>query len=249
MPAWEDEIEGKVVVVTGASSGIGEATGRLLASHGAKVVLGARRIDRLERIVAEIQAAGGQALAYAVDVTRHEQVKGLVDAAVAHFGRIDVMINNAGYAPISPLAADKVDEWDRTIDINIKGVLYGISAALPRFRTQGSGHLINVSSTAGHRVSPGAAVYSGTKFAVRAIAEGFRMEAGPTIRSTIISPGAVVSELSNHITHAETAEMVKTFMDIAIPAEAIAQAVLYAIQQPPTVDINEILVRPTAQTV
>lgn len=248
MSAWEEKIAGKVVVVTGASSGIGEATARLLASQGAKVVLGARRLERLEKIVAEIREAGGQALAYAVDVTKHEQVKGLVDAAVGHFGRVDVMINNAGYMPLSPLDADKVDEWDRTVDINIKGVLYGISAALPKFRAQGSGHLINVSSVAGHHVFPGAAVYCGTKFAVRAIAEGFRMEAGPNIRSTIISPGAVVSELASHVTHAETAEMLNSFTDIAIPAEAIAQAILFAIQQPAAVAVNEILVRPTAQT-
>lgn len=248
MSVWESKIEGKVVIVTGASSGIGEATARLLAAHGAKVVLGARRLDRLEKIVAEISEAGGQALAHAVDVTKHEQVKGLVDATVEHFGRIDVMINNAGYMPLSPLDADKVDEWDRTIDINIKGVLYGISAALPRFRAQGSGHLINVSSVAGHHVFPGAAVYCGSKFAVRAITEGFRMEAGPSIRSMIISPGAVESELASHITDPATAEGVKSFTDIAIPAEAIAQAVLYAIQQPVAVDVNEILVRPTAQT-
>lgn len=248
MPVWESKVEGKVVVITGASSGIGEATARLLAAHGAKVVLGARRLDRMKKIVAEIHEAGGQALAHAVDVTKHDQVKRLVDATVEHFGRIDVMINNAGYMPLSPLDADKVDEWDRTIDINIKGVLYGISAALPKFRAQESGHLINVSSVAGHHVFPGAAVYCGTKFAVRAITEGFRMEAGPTIRSTIISPGAVVSELGSHITHAETAEMVKSFADIAIPAEAIAHAILYAIEQPSAVDVNEILVRPTAQT-
>ncbi|AGA25686.1 SDR family oxidoreductase [Singulisphaera acidiphila] len=248
MPAWESKIEGKVVVITGASSGIGAETARLLAAHGAKVVLGARRVDRLEKLVAEIQEAGGQALAHAVDVTQREQVKALVDAAVEHFGRIDVMINNAGYMPLSPLAADKVDEWDRTIDVNIKGVLYGISAALPRFRAQGSGHMINVSSVAGHLVFPGAAVYCGTKFAVQAIAEGFRQEAGPTIRSTIISPGTVDTELVSHITDAQIAEQIKGYMAIAIPAEAIAQAILYAIQQPPAVDVNEILVRPTAQT-
>jgi len=248
MAVWEENVEGKVVVITGASSGIGEATARLLAAQGAKVVLGARRVDRLEAIVTEIRAAGGQAVAHAVDVTKHAEVKALVDAAVAHFGRIDVMINNAGYMPLSPLDADKVDEWDRTVDVNVKGVLYGISAALPRFRAQGSGHLINVSSVAGHLVFPGAAVYCGTKFAVRAITEGFRQEAGPNIRSTIISPGAVESELASHITDAQTAEAVKSFTDIAIPAEAIAQAVLYAVRQPATVDVNEILVRPTAQT-
>ncbi|WZO97909.1 SDR family oxidoreductase [Isosphaeraceae bacterium EP7] len=248
MSEWNTKVDGKVVVITGASSGIGEAMARLLAANGAKVVLGARRGDRLESIVGEIRASGGQALAHAVDVTKHDEVKGLVAAAVSHFGRIDVMINNAGYMPLSPLAADKVDEWDRTIDVNVKGVLYGISAALPHFLAQQSGHMISVSSVAGHHVFPGAAVYCGTKFAVRAIAEGFRMEAGPNIRSTIISPGAVESELSSHITDAPTAEMVKAFTSIAIPAEAIAQAVLYAIRQPASVAVNEILVRPTAQS-
>jgi len=249
MSMWENKIEGKVVVITGASSGIGEATARLLAARGARVVLGARRVDRLEKIVGEIKAAGGQALAWSVDVTKREEVKALVDAAVEHFGRIDVMVNNAGYMPASPLAADKVDEWERTVDVNIKGVLYGISAALPRFRAQDSGHLINVSSVGGHLVFPSFAVYCGTKFAVRAISEGFRQEAGPNIRSTIISPGAVESELASHITDPQAAEAVKAFTNVAIPAEAIAQAILYAIQQPAAVDVNEILVRPTAQAV
>jgi len=247
MPVWENKVEGKVVVITGASSGIGEAMARLLASHGARVVLGARRVDRLEAIVAEIQAAGGQARAVAVDVTKREQVKALVAAAVEHFGRVDVLINNAGIMTAAPLDADKVEEWDREIDVNIKGVVYGISAALPHFRAQNSGHLINVSSVAGHRVFPGFAVYCGTKFAVRAITEGFRQEAGPTIRSTIISPGAVESELGLQSGDPEVAEMMKGFEGIAIPAEAIAQAVLYAIEQPPTVAVNELLVRPTAQ--
>jgi NADP-dependent 3-hydroxy acid dehydrogenase YdfG len=248
MSAWEPQVRGKVVVVTGASSGIGEAIARRLAAEGAKVVLGARRVDRLEKIVAEIQAAGGEALAHAFDVTKKAEVEGLVAAAVAKFGRIDVLVNNAGVMPLSPLEAVKVDEWEWMVDVNIKGVLYGIAAALPRFKAQGGGHLINISSVAGHHVFPGAAVYCGTKFAVRAISEGFRMEAGPSIRSTIISPGAIESELTQTITDAATAESVKAFTGIAIPAESIAQAVLFAIGQPPEVDINEILVRPTAQT-
>lgn len=249
MPAsWEDKVDGKVIVVTGASSGIGEGIARLLAEHGAKVVLGARRVARLERIVAEIRQAGGVALAQAVDVTKHEQVKALVVAAVDHFGRIDVMINNAGFMPIAPLDADHVADWDRCIDINIKGVMYGISASLPHFRSQGSGHLINVSSVGGHKVLGGATVYCGTKFAVRAITEGFREEVGPSIRSTNISPGAVKTELADHITDPATKEALKQFKAIEIPAEAIAQAVLYAIQQPAPVDINEMIVRPTAQT-
>ncbi len=249
MPAsWEVKVDGKVVVITGASSGIGEGIARLLAGHGAKVVLGARRGDRLERIVAEIRESGGVALAQAVDVTVHEQVKALVAAAVDRFGRIDVMINNAGFMPIAPLDADQVADWDRCIDINIKGVMYGISAALPHFRAQGGGHLINVSSVGGHKVLGGATVYCGTKYAVRAITEGFRQEVGPTIRSTNISPGAIQSELSDHITDPTIRESLDQFKGIELPAEAIAQAVLYAIQQPAAVDINEMIVRPTAQT-
>ncbi len=248
MAAWESKVEGKVVVITGASSGIGAAIARTLAEHGARVVLGARRADRLEAIVGEIQAKGGQARAVAVDVTKHEQVQALVAAAVEHFGRIDVMINNAGFMPIAPLDADDVASWDRCIDTNIKGVMYGISAALPHFQAQDSGQMISVSSVGGHHVLAGAAVYCGTKFAVRAIMEGFRQEVGPSIRSTIISPGAVQSELGAHITDPKTVEAMKAFTEIAIPAEAIAQAVLYAIGQPPAVDVNEILVRPTAQT-
>ncbi|MDG3007181.1 SDR family oxidoreductase [Paludisphaera mucosa] len=248
MPEWESKVEGKVVVVTGASSGIGEAVARLLAAQGARVVLGARRVDRLETIVREIAAAGGQALAHAVDVTKREEVQALVAAAVDQFGRIDVMINNAGAMFLSPLAADAVDDWDRMIDVNIKGVLYGVSAALPRFLAQGSGHLINVSSVAGHASFAGAGVYCGTKFAVRAISEAFRQEVGPNIRSTIISPGAVQSELASHVTDPGMIAMMDQLMAIAIPAEAVAQAVLYAVRQPAAVDVNEILVRPTGQT-
>ena len=247
MADWNSKVAGKVVVVTGASSGIGEGIARLLGQRGAQVILGARRVDRLERIVAEIEQGGGAALAVAVDVTRRAEVKGLVDAAVAKFGRIDVLVNNAGIMPLSALDADQVDEWDRTIDVNIKGVLYGISAALPRFRAQESGHLINVASVGGLRVMGGATVYCATKFAVRALTEGFRQEVGPKIRSTIISPGAVESELANSITDPTAQEAMRQFAGIAIPAEAIAQAVLYAIEQPPAVDISELVVRPTAQ--
>ena len=247
MATWDEPVDGKVVVITGASSGIGAAIGRTLAGSGARVVLGARRADRLDALVAEIEAAGGTALARAVDVTVHEQVKALVAAAVERFGRVDVMINNAGYMPIAPLDADDVASWDRCIDVNIKGVMYGISAALPHFRRQQSGHLINVSSVGGHKTMAGATVYCGTKFAVRAITEGFREEAGPTIRSTNISPGGVRSELADHITDPATKELMAQFTAIAIPPEAIAQAVLYAISQPPAVDVNELIVRPTAQ--
>jgi len=247
MAEWNEGVRGKVVIVTGASSGIGAATARLLAREGAKVVLAARRVDRLEGIVAEIREAGGEALAHALDVTSREDFKSVVDATVAAFGRVDVLVNNAGIMPLSPLEADKVDEWDRTVDVNIKGVLYGISAVYPRFRAQGGGHVVNVSSVAGHVVFPGATVYCATKFAVRAISEGFRQESGPNIRSTIVSPGAVESELTQHITDPGMRESVRAFESIAIPAEAIARAVLYAIGQPAGVDVNEVLVRPTAQ--
>ena len=240
-------ITDKVIAITGASSGIGEAIARHLAALGAKVALGARRQDHLERIVGEIIASGGQALAHAMDVTKRSDVEAFVEAVVKHFGRLDVFVNNAGLTPLSSLAANKVDEWERMIDVNIKGVLFGIAAALPRFQGQKIGHLINVSSVAGHVVFPGGAVYCGTKFAVRAITEGFRQEAGPTIRSTIICPGAVKSELASTITDAGTLEALKPLTDIAIEPDAIARAVAFAIEQPADVDVNELIVRPTAQ--
>jgi NADP-dependent 3-hydroxy acid dehydrogenase YdfG len=241
-------IKDKVIAITGASSGIGEAIARHLAAQGAKVALGARRQGHLDKIVGEIVAAGGQAFALAVDVTKRDAVEAFAEATVKRYGRLDVFINNAGLMPLSPLAANKVDEWERMVDVNVKGVLYGIAAALPRFQTQKSGHLINISSVAGHVVFPGGAVYCGTKFAVRAIAEGLRQESGPTIRSTIISPGAVKSELIDHITDVGTAETIKPLAETAIEADAIARAVAFAIEQPADVDVNEIIVRPTVQT-
>ncbi|UMM07806.1 SDR family oxidoreductase [Gluconobacter frateurii] len=237
----------KVIAITGASSGIGEATARHLARSGAIVVLGARRVERLEKIVAEIKASGGEALAVKLDVTSREDMTTFIETTVKRFGRIDVLINNAGVMLIAPLAETKVDEWDRMIDVNIKGVLYGIAATLPVMQRQGSGHVINVSSVAGHRVGKGAAVYCGTKFAVRAISEGFRQEVGGTIRSTIISPGAVTTELPDHTTSPQVAEAMKAIYSTAIDADAIARAIGYAIEQPADVDVNEILIRPTAQ--
>lgn len=242
-----EAIAGKVVVITGASSGIGEAIAQHLASCGAHVALGARRKDRLEALAGRIRDAGGRAEAFVTDVTRRTDVEALVQGAVQAFGRIDVLVNNAGIMPLSPLARLKVDEWDRMVDVNIKGVLYGIAAALPLMLEQKSGHIINVSSVAGHVVFPTSAVYCGTKFAVRAITEGLRREARPHVRATIISPGAVESELAHTITDRETAEMVEGFRSIAIPAEAIARAVAYAIAEPPDVGVNEVLVRPVAQ--
>lgn len=241
-------IENKVVVITGASSGLGEATARHLASKGAAVVLGARRKERLDAIAKEIQDAGGRAAVCVTDVTRREDVEALIKTAVNAFGRLDVLVNNAGLMAIAPLDALKVEEWDRMIDINIKGVLYGVAAALPVFRAQESGHFINLSSVAGHKVfSPGGVVYSGTKFAVRAISEGLRHEAGGSIRTTNISPGAVESELRHGTSIKEVADSLEQFYQIAIPADSVARAVAYAIEQPGAVDINEIILRPAVQ--
>lgn len=242
-------IEGKVVVITGASSGLGEATARLLSTAGAIVVLGARRQDRIKSLAQVLTRAGGKALAVTTDVTDRKQVKSLVDAAVSAFGRVDVMINNAGLMPQAPLELLKVDEWDQMIDVNIKGVLYGIAAALPHMREQKSGHFINVSSVAGHRVGPGFAVYAATKYAVRALSEGLRQEVKPyNIRTTVISPGAVTTELPNSVTDPAAAERIKKFYaQVAVPADSFARAVAYAMSQPEDVDINEILFRPTKQ--
>jgi NADP-dependent 3-hydroxy acid dehydrogenase YdfG len=242
-------IEGKVVVITGASSGLGEAAARHLSSLGATVVLGARRVDRIQALAKELIDRGGQALAVATDVTQFSQVQRLVDTAVQTYGRIDVIINNAGVMPQSPLDRRKVDDWNRTIDVNIKGVLYGIGAALPNMQTQRSGHIINVSSVAGHKVRAGGAVYSATKHAVRVISEGLRQEVKPyDIRTTVISPGAVDTELTDSITEPDVAENMKKFYaQVAVPADSFARAVAFAMSQPADIDINEILYRPTRQ--
>jgi NADP-dependent 3-hydroxy acid dehydrogenase YdfG len=244
-----NNIEGKVVVITGASSGLGEATARLLSKQGASVVLGARRTDRLQSLTDELSQSGGKALTVTTDVTRREQVKNLVDVAVQKFGRIDVMINNAGLMQQSPLERLKVEEWDNMIDINIKGVLYGIAAALPHMQRQKSGHIINVSSVAGHKVTPAGTVYCATKHAVRVISEGLRQEVKPyNIRTTVISPGAVATELPSHITDHDSATGIQKFYEgYAIPADSFARTVVFAMSQPDDVDINEILFRPTRQ--
>ncbi len=244
-----NNIEGKVVVITGASSGLGEAAAKSLAEQGAIVVLGARRAERIAALAVEITAKGGRALAITTDVTDAAQVKKLVDEAVNQFGRIDVIINNAGLMPQSPLERLRIDEWDQMIDVNIKGVLYGIAAVLPYMKAQRSGHIINVSSVAGHKVRPGGAVYSATKHAVRVISEGLRQEVKPyNLRTTIISPGAVDTELPFSISEKDVAENIQKFYkEVAIPADSFARTVAFAMSQPEDVDINEILFRPTAQ--
>ena len=244
-----NNIEGKVVVITGASSGLGEAAARHLSAQGATVVLGARRADRIQSLARELTARGGKALAVTTDVTHRDQVKKLVEAAVQTYGRVDVMLNNAGLMPQSPLDRLKIDEWDRMIDVNIKGVLYGIAAALPYMKQQKAGHIINVSSVAGHKVHAGGAVYAATKHAVRALSEGLRQEVKPyNIRTTVISPGAVATELPDSISEPDVAEgFHKFYEEFAIPADSFARAVAFAIGQPDDVDINEILFRPTKQ--
>ena len=243
-----NNIEGKVVVITGASSGLGEAAARHLSAAGATVVLGARRVERMQALTNELTAQGRKAAFLATDVTDRAQVARLVDLAVEKFGRIDVMLNNAGLMPSSPLERLKVDDWDRMVDVNIKGVLYGIAAALPHMQRQKAGHFINVSSVAGHKVRAGGAVYAATKHAVRALTEGLRQEVKPyNLRTTIVSPGAVATELPDSATETDIRDAFRQFYEIAIPADSFARAVAYAISQPDDVDINEIVFRPTAQ--
>lgn len=240
-------LQGLSVVITGASSGIGAAIGRDLGKYGAFLTLGARREDRLQSLAGEIRQAGGQARHRITDVTRREDVHALVEEAISGFGRVDVLINNAGLMPLSMVENLHVEEWERMVDVNLKGVLYGVAAAVPPMLKQGSGHIINVSSVAGHVVFPGAAVYSATKFAVRALSEGLRRELAGRIRVTNVSPGAVATELADTITDEGVRQAIKPVVDIAIGSQAIADAVRYAIEQPADVSINEIIVRPTAQ--
>src|SRR6516164_4557983 len=243
-----NNIEGKVVVITGASSGLGEAAARHLSAQGASVVLGARRVERLQSLAKDLSRDGGKALAVETDVSNCDAVKKLVDTAAQTYGRIDVMINNAGLMPQAPLELLKIDEWDRMIDINIKGVLYGIAAALPHMQKQKSGHIINTASVFGIKVfAPGGTVYCATKAAVRTLTEGLRMEVhADKIRTTIISPGAVDSELKETTSDEASSKVVnELYKVLAIPSESIARAIAYAIEQPADVDINEIVIRPT----
>ena len=242
-----ENIANKVAVITGASSGLGAETARHLVEAGAKVALGARRLDRLEALAREL--GSDNATVFKVDVSEREQVQAFVDHAVATFGRIDVMINNAGVMPLAPLELLAFDDWNQGIDVNVKGVLWGIGAALPHFKAQKSGQFINVSSVAGHRVGPGGAIYSATKYAVRVISEALRQEVKPyNIRTTVLSPGAVDTELPGSVKAQEVAEGVAQFYAAtAIPASSFARCVLFAMSQPEDVDINEILFRPTRQ--
>ena len=241
------EIKDKVVIITGASSGLGEATARRLAKNGAKLMLAARREERLKQLVTDIQKDGGTAKYEVIDVTNKSQVEALAKAAHQAYERIDVLVNNAGLMPLSPLDETKVDEWDKMVDVNIKGVLYAIAAVLPIMRQQKSGHIINISSVSGHKVFPGGTVYCATKFAVKAISEGIRLESNGEIRATNISPGAVNTELTNTISHEETAKNVKQMYSIAIDSDAIARAIAYVIEQPGDVDVNEMIIRPIKQ--
>jgi len=246
----DSQVSDKVVVITGASSGIGATTATLLARRGAKVVLGARRQDRLNTIVKDISAAGGTAISFAADVTRRADVEALVKGAVASFGRVDVMVNNAGVMPLAPIQVLKVDEWDRQIDVNIKGVLYGVAAALPHMEKQKSGHIINLASVFGIKVfAPGGTVYCATKAAVRSLTEGLRVELhSQNIRCTMISPGAIATELPESSSDEATRRSVREFVDkVAISPESVASAIAYAIEQPADVEIDEVVIRPTVQ--
>ncbi|WP_405495533.1 SDR family oxidoreductase [Streptomyces sp. NBC_00096] len=237
---------GKVVLITGASSGIGEATARRLAASGHRVMLGARRTDRIAALAEDIRSSGGQADRQELDVTSLDSMRAFAQAAHSRYGRIDVLVNNAGVMPLSPLAALKVDEWNRMIDVNVRGVLHGIASVIPLMRAQGSGHIVNIASVSGHRVDPTAAVYSATKFAVRALSEGLRQESRD-LRVTVISPGLTRSELAEGITDTAVREATRDMLKIAMPADAIGAAIDYAISQPVEVDVSEIVVRPTAQ--
>ena len=241
-------IQGKVVAITGASSGIGEATAMMLAERGAKVVLGARRPDPLKALADRITEAGGEAVHVPTDVRKRGEVAGLVHLARERFGRLDVFVGNAGVGPISPLDDLRVEEWEDMIEVNLKGFLYGIAAALPVFRAQGFGHFVTVISTAGLKIVPNQAVYAGTKNAVRTICEGLRQEAGAKLRVTGVSPGFIKTNFADSMTNTQVRAQIKDKMgEMAIPPQAIARAILFAIEQPEEVDVGDIVVRPTAQ--
>jgi NADP-dependent 3-hydroxy acid dehydrogenase YdfG len=241
-------IDGKVVAITGASSGIGEATAALLAERGAKLVLGARNTEKLNAVAARLSATGASVVAKPTDVSRRTGLAELVSTATEAYGRLDVLVSNAGIMPVSQFDEQHVDDWEAMVDVNLKGVLFGIAAALPVFRRQGFGHFVNTASTAAFRVTPGQSVYAGTKMAVRAISEGLRQEAGEYVRVTIISPGMTSTNFADSITDQATRAALEHRRDeIAMPPEAVARAIAFAIDQPPDIDVGEIVVRPTAQ--
>jgi NADP-dependent 3-hydroxy acid dehydrogenase YdfG len=241
-------IAGKVIAVTGAGSGIGEATALHLAGRGARLVLGARRADRLEAVATRIKEAGGEALAVAADVRSRGDLARLVAAARDGYGRLDVLVSNAGSMAVSPFDDLRVDDWDLMVDVNIKGVLNGIAAALPIFRAQGSGHFVHTATTAAYKVVPEQAVYAATKTAVKVLTEGLRQEAGPSLRVTLVSPGFTNTEGVGKGGSPETAAALVAQRDaVAMPPDAIARAVAFAIAQPGDIDVGEIVIRPTAQ--
>ena len=243
-----NRIKGKVIAITGASSGIGEATAMMLAEHGAKVVLGARRLDRLEELDSRIKAAGGDSTYLVTDVKKRDDVDNLIKRACNHYGRLDVIINNAGISHLSRIDELQVEDWEEMIDVNLKGVLYGIAAGLAVFKTQGSGHIVNIISTSGIKIVPLQGVYAGTKNAVRTIAEGLRQESQGRYKVTGISPGFVQTELADHIKDPVAKAAIKeNFSKIAISAYDIAAGVVYALSQPDNVDVGEIVIRPTIQ--
>lgn len=238
-------LDRKVVIVTGASSGIGEATARLLAQEGAHVVVGARRLEKLDALASGIRREGGSIAVQQLDVTELPQMQAIVQFAISQFGRLDAIVNNAGVMPLSPMEALKIEEWNRMIDVNIRGVLHGIAAGLPIMKQQGFGHFLNVASIGAYSVSPTSAVYSATKYAVRAITDGLRQEvAGQGIRVTLVSPGVTESELAQTITDDSAKELMKEYRRITLPASAIARAIVYAIGEPANVDVNELVIRP-----
>ena len=241
-------IEGKVIAITGASSGIGEATARLLGERGAKIVLGARRADRLQPLCESISTDGGDAAYVCTDVKRREDLSALVAAACERYGKLDALISNAGVAPISLLDDLKVEDWEEMLDVNIKGVLHGIAAALPIFRRQGFGHFVNILSTAGLKIPPTMAVYAASKNAARTISEGLRQESGENLRVTTLSPGFVSTDLASSMTNLELRSQTATAMKkIGLPPVAVAGAIAFAIEQPDNVEVGEIVIRPTAQ--
>jgi NADP-dependent 3-hydroxy acid dehydrogenase YdfG len=243
-----NNITGKVVIITGASNGLGEATALLLAERGAKLVLGARGAAKLKGVADKIIASGGEAVYAVTDVKRREDLTALINLAIEQYGQLDVLISNAGVMPIGPLDDLKVDDWEEMIDVNLKGVLFGIAAALPVFRKQGFGHFINIASTAAHKVVATQSVYAGTKFAVRAISEGLRQEAGDKLRVTVISPGYTATNFADNVTNPTIKAQLEASRDqFAMPPAAVANAIAYAIEQPASIDVGEIIIRSTAQ--